>query len=64
MLVFLTINFLEIYRIYNINPIYTIDDAIKSMRSLLARELVHFIYDQAKNGISIETVFDKLKLIS
>ncbi|RXI57443.1 IS701 family transposase, partial [Clostridium tetani] len=64
LLVFLTINFLEIYRIYNINPIYTIGDAIKSMRSLSAKELVYFIYAQAKNGIPIETVFDKLKLVS
>ncbi|MDU1443295.1 MAG: hypothetical protein E6916_07260 [Clostridium cochlearium] len=52
------------YRVYNINPIYTIADAIKSIRSLSDKELVYFIYDQAKNGIPIETIFDKLKLVS
>lgn len=43
---------------------HTIGDAIRSIRDLKAKELVHFVYNQAKNDIPIEIVFNKLKLAS
>ncbi|MCY6356207.1 IS701 family transposase [Clostridium sp. ZS2-4] len=64
LLVFLAINFLEIYRSNHLNLMHTIGDAIRSIRSLTAKELVHFVYNQAKNDVPIEIVFNKLKLVS
>lgn len=64
LLVFLAMNFLEIYRIYHLNSINTIGDTIEYIRSLSAKDLVCFVYNQAKNNIPIETVFNKLKLVS
>src|SRR3712207_4026232 len=64
LIVFLTINFLEIYRIRYLHQVSTIGDTIKFIRSLTAKEFVWFIYNQAKNNIPIERVLYKLNLVS
>lgn len=64
LLTFLAINFLEIYRLYHLKELETIGDAIRSVKILSAKDLVRFVYEQAKNNIPIETVFAKLKLVS
>lgn len=43
---------------------HTLGDAIRSIQSLSTKEFVHFVYNQAKNDIPIEIVFNKLKLVS
>lgn len=64
LLVFLAMNFLEIYRISHLTSMYTVGDTIRLIQSLSAKELVCFVYEQAKNDIPIEIVFNKLKLVS
>ncbi|URZ01374.1 IS701 family transposase [Clostridium felsineum] len=64
LLTFLAINFLEIYRLYHLKELQTIGDTIKSVKSLSAKELVCFVYEQAINNVSIELILDKLKLAS
>lgn len=64
LIVFLTINFLEIYRIRYLHQVSTIGDTIEFIRSLTAKEFVWFVYNQAKNNIPIERVLYKLKLVS
>ncbi|AWZ48633.1 hypothetical protein C3495_07315 [Clostridiaceae bacterium 14S0207] len=64
LIVFLTINFLEIYRIRYLRQVSTIGDTIEFIRSLTAKEFVWFVYNQAKNNIPIERVLYKLKLVS
>lgn len=64
LLTFLAINFLEIYRLYHFKEVETIGDAIRSVKSLAAKDLVCFVYEQAQNNVSIETVFAELKLVS
>lgn len=64
LLTLLAINFLEIYRLYHFKELETIGNTIKSIKSLAAKELVHFVYEQAKNDIPIEMVFTELKLVS
>src|SRR3712207_4344871 len=54
LIVFLTINFLEIYRIRYLHQVSTIGDTIEFIRSLTAKEFVWFVYNQAKNNIPIE----------
>lgn len=64
LLVFLTINFLELYRMHHLNQINTIGDTISHIRSLTATNLVLFVYNQAKNNIPVERVLYKLRLVS
>ena len=64
LLVFLTINFLELYRLHHLNQITTIGDTISHIRSLTAKNLVLFIYNQAKSNVPFKTVLHKLKLVS
>ncbi|WP_154219209.1 hypothetical protein [Clostridium botulinum] len=61
LLAFLSINFLEIY---SLNSIDTIGNSIRYIRSLWAKELVRFAYNQSNNDIPIRTVFIELKLVS
>ncbi|WP_102398934.1 IS701 family transposase [Haloimpatiens massiliensis] len=64
LLTFLAINFLEIYRLYNPKKLETIGDTIKSIKSLSAKELVRFVYEEAKNDIPLDTILAELKLVS
>ncbi|WP_035293186.1 hypothetical protein [Clostridium sp. KNHs214] len=62
LLTFLAINFLEIYRLYHLKELKTIGDTIKPLKSLAAKELVYFVYEQAKKDVLIEKVLTELKL--
>ena len=64
LLTFLAINFLELYRLYHHKELDTIGDTIKTVKSLSAKDLVCFVYSQAKKDIPIEVVLSELKLVS
>lgn len=64
LLTFLAINFLEIYRLYHLKELETIGDTIRSVKSLAGKDLVCFVYAQAKKDIPIEAVLTELKLVS
>lgn len=64
MLVFLAINFLELYRLYHLNEVETLGDTIEVMQSLSAKELVYLVYKKAKENIPIEIILGELKLTS
>ncbi|WP_102400995.1 IS701 family transposase [Haloimpatiens massiliensis] len=64
LLVFLSINFLELYRLYHLNEVETLGDTIEVMQSLSAKELVYLVYKKAKDNIPIEIILGELKLAS
>ena len=64
LITFLAINFLEIYRLHNLEKLRTIGDSISFIKSLSATELVRFVYEQARNNIPIENILSNLKLVS
>lgn len=64
LLVFLAINFLELYRLYHLNEVQTLDDTIEVMQSLSTKELVYLVYKKAKDNIPIKIILGELKLAS
>jgi IS4 transposase len=65
LIVFLAINFLELFRFKsNKSSIKTIGDTINYFNSLLAKELICFVYKSSKANIPLKDIFEALKIAS
>lgn len=63
LIVFLTINLLEIFRVSEkLLMLQTIGDAIRYQSSLTAKELVKFIYCKAQEDVPLNEVYEHLKI--
>jgi IS4 transposase len=62
LLAFLTINFLEIYRLRVLNGEVPLGDALREITDNAFIALVCYIYNQAKEDIPLENLLTKLKL--
>lgn len=64
LLIFLAINFLELFRIRTLLENVTIGDAIKSLILLESQDFVKFIYRRARENISLESILKELQIAS
>jgi len=65
LIIFLTINFLELFRFKSTNlAIKTIGDTINYFHSLSAKELIYHIYRCCKANIPLKDIFKSLKIAS
>lgn len=62
LLVFLTLNFLEIYRLQILSSEATLGDALRELSGNSFQALVYYIYSQAKEDVPIKKLLVKLKL--
>ncbi|SHK07670.1 Transposase DDE domain-containing protein [Caminicella sporogenes DSM 14501] len=63
LIVFLAINFLEIFRLYQKDlMLKTIGETIRYQNSLTAKEIIMFIYYKAQQNVSISEIYRTLKV--